>query len=254
MKDTPFTLFRDPADIDFESLRVLLQKYPWFSVLHLIWILKIKNERPQEFPYELKKHIIFIRSRKNLYEILHGDLWKKLIEKSENPASSIMESEPADPGASGKELLEFSYDESLTSEDPDLSDEVLKSDKGDLESPSENPNSSEPSDPSESGFASWIEKFDNDGNKKIELIDRFLEAEPGPIRADKETWLTGDVSKKSVEENDHFITDTLAKIYIKQGLYTKAIFAYEKLSLKYPEKSAYFAAQIEEIKSLTHNN
>ena len=71
--------------------------------------------------------------------------------------------------------------------------------------------------------------------------------------------------KQSVEkENEHqtesgsgdnsvdreFVTETLAKIYEKQGLYKESIMAYEKLSLKYPEKNVYFASRIEEIKKI----
>ncbi len=90
------------------------------------------------------------------------------------------------------------------------------------------------------------------GNRSVKLIEEFLNSEPGVIKADKETSLEGDVSVHSVKEDDSFITDTLAKIYVKQGLHAKAIYAYERLSLKYPEKSAYFAAQIEKIKSITN--
>jgi hypothetical protein len=85
---------------------------------------------------------------------------------------------------------------------------------------------------------------------KHEIIESFIHSDPGVIRADKDTRLHGDVSKGGSEEHEGFITDTLAKIYVKQGLYNKAIYAYEKLCLKYPEKSIYFATQIEEIKSL----
>jgi len=88
---------------------------------------------------------------------------------------------------------------------------------------------------------------------KNHLITSFISGEPGPIRADQETSLKGDVSLASIREHDGFITDTLAQIYVKQGLYAKAIYAYEKLSLKYPEKSAYFAAQIEKIRNINHS-
>jgi len=89
-------------------------------------------------------------------------------------------------------------------------------------------------------------------NGSPNLIERFLKNEPGVIKADKETNLEGDISEGSVQEDDSYITDTLAKIYVKQGLHAKAIYAYERLSLKYPEKSAYFAAQIEKIKNITN--
>lgn len=84
--------------------------------------------------------------------------------------------------------------------------------------------------------------------KKNALIDNFIKSNPKIKPARETDEKTEDISLNSVLEDDHLITDTLANIYLKQGNYAKAIFAYEKLSLKYPEKSAYFAGQIAEIK------
>jgi tetratricopeptide (TPR) repeat protein len=85
-----------------------------------------------------------------------------------------------------------------------------------------------------------------------ELIDRFIRGEP-KITPDEGKVSIEDISADSIKENEGYITDTLAKIYVKQGYYSKAIFAYEKLILKYPEKSTYFAGQINEIKKIINN-
>ncbi|UCG27786.1 MAG: hypothetical protein JSV24_00060 [Bacteroidales bacterium] len=112
-------------------------------------------------------------------------------------------------------------------------------------------------------FAVWLDLLqhpeekipsDNTGDRmdysNTQLIDKFLESDPriiSPIEPEEDQE---DISLKSVTEDEGFITDTLAQIYVKQGYYSKAIFAYEKLSLKFPEKSSYFASQIQKIKEL----
>ncbi|MCB0815344.1 MAG: hypothetical protein KDB87_19545 [Flavobacteriales bacterium] len=49
-------------------------------------------------------------------------------------------------------------------------------------------------------------------------------------------------AKRSLDDTSGLVTETLARIYEKQGNLPKAIDAYRRLGLKYPEKSAYFAA------------
>jgi hypothetical protein len=90
-------------------------------------------------------------------------------------------------------------------------------------------------------------------NNGGDLIENFLMTKPR-IVPKKDAKSNEDISLNSVREHEGFITDTLAKIYIQQGHYSKAIFAYEKLSLKYPEKSSYFADQIENIKKIINNS
>ena len=92
--------------------------------------------------------------------------------------------------------------------------------------------------------------------KKLQsdLIDRFINANPRiePNR-DKTLLPVEDISKPYFEVEGGFITETLARIYVNQGYYSKAVDIYEKLSLKFPEKSSYFATQIEKVKEYLKN-
>jgi hypothetical protein len=82
-----------------------------------------------------------------------------------------------------------------------------------------------------------------------DLIDKFIIANPRiePVKEKTET-ANEDISKSFVEKKEEFVTETLARIYVNQGYYSRAIDIYEKLSLKFPEKSSYFASQIEKVK------
>ncbi len=98
-----------------------------------------------------------------------------------------------------------------------------------------------------------LKSQDNTAERQLqsELIDKFIIANPRiePNR-DKAESPVEDISKPFIEETGGLVTETLARIYVSQGYYSKAIDIYEKLSLKFPEKSSYFASQIEKVKEL----
>ena len=81
-----------------------------------------------------------------------------------------------------------------------------------------------------------------------ELIDKFILENPSITRPKAEFYNPISVAQNSIIDQENIVSETLAKIYEKQGYLEKAMSIYEKLSLKYPEKSRYFAAQIERIK------
>ena len=90
-----------------------------------------------------------------------------------------------------------------------------------------------------------------------ELIDDFIYNEGGKITLQDET-------EYEPEENDHneaaenedtgYFTETLARIYIKQGRYSKALEIIRRLNLVYPKKNRYFADQIRFLEKLIINN
>ncbi|WP_411767844.1 hypothetical protein [Winogradskyella sp. A3E31] len=88
-------------------------------------------------------------------------------------------------------------------------------------------------------------------DQKIEIIDRFLENNP-KIKPTVNQPKPKLVNNEPTEES--LMTETLARIYLEQKNYEKAIQSYKILSLKYPEKSSFFADQIKAVKELKDNN
>ncbi|WP_372472569.1 tetratricopeptide repeat protein [Capnocytophaga sp. ARDL2] len=98
------------------------------------------------------------------------------------------------------------------------------------------------------------EESSNSFFNKLEIINKFIKNNPKIVPAPKNTPVTPVFIDNSEENEPSFMTETLAKIYLEQGKYTKAIQAYEILILKYPEKSSLFAKKIEKIKELQQYN
>ncbi|GAC1304491.1 MAG: hypothetical protein NVSMB24_11980 [Mucilaginibacter sp.] len=89
-------------------------------------------------------------------------------------------------------------------------------------------------------------------HKGQEIIERFIQEEPQIKPQSSDKLDNENKAKKSAEDQDELVSETLAAIYTDQMLYHKAIASYKKLMLKFPEKSRYFAAKIEQLEKRTN--
>ena len=95
--------------------------------------------------------------------------------------------------------------------------------------------------------------LNDDKKKKSDLIDKFIETSPKipPVKHGVASTVNLDLN---IGDHSYLMTETLARVYLEQKKYQKAIQAYEILILKYPEKSSFFANHISDIKILQQNN
>jgi len=270
---------------DLDEINSLVKKYPWFNIARFLK-LKAMKQLDLEHADEIEKAAVFSSDRKHLYHWINGELDETSpsigLKKTEleflgatDPSESNTREEhetddafvlDTDIEASENEIEEdlkgIVVKEEVDMEEPVVEAEVIFPEINHIEEVEEREvkvrekrkeqkSEQEVSVPDYDEIAVGMDP-EVEPQLSPNLIERFITNEPGVIQADKTTYLKGDVAAGSVKENDSFITDTLAQIYIQQGLFAKAIYAYERLSLKYPEKSAYFAAQIEKIKDVSN--
>ena len=88
------------------------------------------------------------------------------------------------------------------------------------------------------------------------MIDSFIVKGGGKIQLKDEPEYLPQIEDKhaGTEETDKLFTETLSKIYVKQGKYEKALEIIKHLNLNYPKKNAYFADQIRFLEKLIINN
>lgn len=234
------------------ALENLLVDYPWFQAARVVYTRALKNSHHFSYNNQLKITAAYTADREVLFDFITA------------PATTTPK-------------LQQVVDEAFTQE-LHFSEKTLQPDLFEPKETSSTPLEEElqGSTPLEFtsndrySFDEWLkltsvqpivrkkeidkEHFSEGKQKNIDLIDRFIQnrAKLSPDRnyvADKK-----DLAEPFTQANENLMTETLARVYVQQKNFQKAIQAYKILILKYPEKSVFFADQIENIKKLQQNN
>jgi len=236
-----------------QALESVLQEFPFFQSARALYLKGLFNQESYRYNYELKKTAAHTQDRTILFDFITSDefntLQKSNIEAQEEIISNINVNEV--------EFVEIVASQADV-EIPTKIEEELEIGKPLSFENNEKHSFSEwlqltqfaPIDRTEDEI---IEVIEDEKSKKFDLIDKFIETNPKISPAKENTSAPSNIAK-STEEPTHLMTETLAKIYLEQKKYQRAIQAYEILILKYPEKSSFFADRIENIKKLQQNN
>lgn len=235
------------------ELRNLVALYPYYQTARLLLLQNMYLLHETSFDDELRRAAIYIIDRKTLFNLVEASHYhiKTAAEKIEEEAREAQRSEQ-----SNNRTLSI-INEYLESTPKDSQNE--DNDTGRKPTPAD----------AAVDYVAYLLKTESQEDKEAEadrpqmkgqdLIDSFINDNGGKIQLqDKPTYKpeTEDEEDKQNEQNDYdegYFTETLAKIYIKQGRYSKALEIIQRLNLNYPKKNAYFADQIRFLRKLILN-
>ena len=224
--DTFFSMIDnfDPNDnVLIKNIGDVLIQHPNFQLLRVLYLKSLKSQNSKDFDKVLSHVSISTYDRELLYEFLDTDIIPNKI-KQEPFRDKVNEN-----------IKENNF----------------------LENDSAKDKNKPKSEPNEMEFYKWFNHIENnksldDSNeveKKFAIIDNFL-SNKKRIDPYTNSLNTEDLSEKSLVSQDELMTETLAKVLMKQKKYDKALEAYQILRLKYPEKNSFFANQIKKIQKL----
>ncbi len=247
-------LIKHPELLDRESLydlRSLIALYPYYQTARLLLLQNLYILHDSSFNDELRNAALYINDRRvifNLIEAAHYQL--PSIKTDEKTNTGKIKGEKEDRTIS---LIDNFLDS--------IPEEESNDDKEKKRKPT-------PADAA-IDYVSYLIDTENKEEREKEraaaplmkgqnLIDNFINNEGGKIQLKEQPEFMPDIdegltTQEKGEEEDYF-TETLAKIYIRQGRYNKALEIIQRLNLNYPKKNAYFADQIRFLEKLILNN
>jgi len=220
-----------PGQLNLESLsrlENLINEFPYCQVLQLLFVKNLHVLNHFRFSNQLKLAAAYSSDRKKLKQLIEDTLNipKSLKSDSFQPVAYRLKMEP--------DLIP--KPEILPVKDDQKTDllELIKKRLSEIKE-------------EKSKEKITQNKFKA---KNSELINKFIDEQPTITRGKAEFFKPLDWARQSTQENEDIVTETLAKIYLKQGHNDRAIKIYEKLCLVFPDKSSYFADQIRKIQNL----
>ncbi len=242
-------LIKHPEQLDRDTLyelRSMLALYPYFQTARLLMLQNLFLLHDPSFDEELRRAAIYITDRRVLFDMIEAAHYRLRPSK---PVASQTAETTAQPSASRTISLIDNFLESMPKE----------------EAPKEKRKPT-PADAAVD-YVAYLMESEPEGEMMPgeipqmpgqDLIDSFINSDKGrivlnegPLLAPEDEKVEEFVEKDPEEE---YFTETLARIYIKQGRYSKALEIIQRLSLQFPKKNAYFADQIRFLEKLIINN
>ena len=245
-------LIKHPEQLDRDTLyelRSMLALYPYFQPARLLLLQNLYLLHDASFDEELRKAAIYITDRKVLFQMIEAGHYQLRTTKREDHA--VSNTKKGDNNSRTISLID-SFLDTIPSE-------------SDQNEPKRKPT---PADAAVDYVAYLLESESEEERQQAtetpllkghSLIDSFIENDKGKIVLNENPVLKPELEEETSEEsekngNESYFTETLARIYIKQGRYLKALEIIQRLSLQYPKKNAYFADQIRFLQKLIINN
>ena len=245
-------LINHPERMDRDTLyelRSMLALYPYFQTARLLMLQNLYLLHDPTFDEELRRAAIYITDRKVIFQMVEAGHYQ--LKKS-----------------SKEENVQPVHHEEQDSRTLSLIDDFLDSLPKEAEQ-AETPKKRKPTpaDAAVDYVAYLLEsEYGQDYGQENEapplkgqnLIDTFINIDKGRIVLPDNPMLKPEVDDESSDDDLHADrggeTETLARIYIKQGNYSRALEIIKQISLANPKKSAYFADQIRFLEKLIINN